>query len=400
MGKDIKMDEAVCYPRIKNIGLRGVTVADTQISMVDGIKGVLIYRGYEIGDLARNCTFEEIVHLLVMGQLPTATELEQTRACLAASRSLLANILAALRCHNVDSSSMDVLQSMVPFLAAQHAPANGDKEKIKGYALQLVAQLSTVVAAWGRRLKGLEPIAPDASLGHAANFLYMLNGVTPSAEDARTFDVCLILHADHTFNASTFAAREVASTRASLHAAVASAVGALSGELHGGANARVMEMLREIGDESKVEDYVQARLDGGERIMGMGHAVYQTMDPRAVILKELALGLEAKTGGAHYVALAEKVMEITQREMKLRKGTEIYPNVDFFSAGVYHSLGIPSELFTPVFAMGRVPGWCAHVIEEAFGEAQGKPALYRPKAEYVGDYCGPTGCELPALKER
>ncbi len=394
------MSENVCYPRVKNIGLRGITVADTQVSMVDGIKGVLIYRGYEIGDLTRNATFEEIVHLLVMGKYPTATQLEQTRARLAATRSLPAKVLDALRCHKADALPMDVVQSMVPFLATQVAPALNDKEAIRGHALQLVSQLATVVAAWERIRKGLEPVAPDSSLGHAANFLAMLNGVVPSAEDARVFDVCLILHADHTFNASTFAAREVASTRASLHASVAAAVGALSGELHGGANARVMQMLREIGDETKVEDYVRAKLDAGERIMGMGHAVYQTMDPRAVILKELALGLEAKAGGSHYVALAEKVMEVTQREMKARKDKEIYPNVDFFSAGVYHGLGIPSDLFTPVFAMGRVPGWCAHVIEEAFGEAQEKPALYRPKAEYVGDYCGPTGCELPTMKKR
>jgi citrate synthase len=394
------MSENVCYPRVKNIGLRGITVADTQVSMVDGIKGVLIYRGYEIGDLTRNATFEETVHLLVMGKYPTATELEETRARLAATRSLPAKVLDALRCHKADAFPMDVVQSMVPFLATQVAPALNDKEAIRGHALQLVSQLATVVAAWERIRKGLEPVAPDSSFGHAANFLAMLNGVVPSAEDARVFDVCLILHADHTFNASTFAAREVASTRASLHASVAAAVGALSGELHGGANARVMQMLREIGDETKVEDYVRAKLDAGERIMGMGHAVYQTMDPRAVILKELALGLEAKAGGSHYVALAEKVMEVTQREMKARKDKEIYPNVDFFSAGVYHGLGIPSDLFTPVFAMGRVPGWCAHIIEEAFGEAQEKPVLYRPKAEYVGDYCGPTGCELPTLKKR
>ncbi len=394
------MDEQVCYPRVKNIGLRGVTVADTQVSMVNGEKGELIYRGFQIGDLAKYCTFEEVVHLLVMGRLPNETELAEVTELMAGSRSVPANVLAALSCHEKDANPMDVLQSMVPYLASQSRPKGDDKDSIRARSVQLVSQLATVMAAWQRIRSGEEIVAPDPSLGHAANFLAMLTGEPSASEYAKVFDACLVLHADHTFNASTFAAREISSTRASLHASVAGAVGALSGELHGGANARVMAMLEEIGDESGVDSYVKAKLDEGDKIMGMGHAVYKTMDPRATILKELALDLEAKPGSPHYVALAEKVMEATQREMKARKGMDIYPNVDFFSAGVYHNLGIPTDFFTPVFALGRAPGWCAHIIEETFGEAQEKPAIYRPKAQYIGDYCGPTGCVLPPRDER
>jgi citrate synthase len=294
---------------------------------------------------------------------------------------------------------MDVLQGVVPFLA-DHDPdlELTDKPATQCQSERLTAQLPTVVAAWQRIRRGQPVLEPRADLDHAANFLYLLTGEEPSAKAAHVFDVCLILHADHTFNASTFAAREVASTRAHLYASVAAAVGALSGELHGGANTRVMEMLQQIDGVDAAAAFVRARLDAGERVMGMGHAVYKTVDPRAVILKALAQDLD--TPDTSWVEIAERVRETTQAEFRTRKGQEIYPNVDFYSAAVYYQLGIPPDLFTPVFAIGRVAGWCAHVIEEKFAEAQEKPALYRPKAEYIGDYCGPQGCAFVPLKER
>ncbi|GAB4284198.1 MAG: citrate synthase [Deferrisomatales bacterium] len=395
------MAEQVCYPRVKNIGLRGIPVADTKVSYIDGTRGELQYRGYRIQDLAAYSSFEEVAHLLVFDHLPSRTELQDFGARLRSVRAVPDAVLDALRLRPSEASPMDVLQGAVPFLA-DHDPrlAETSKEAVRAQAVRLTARLPTVVAAWQRIREGLPVLAPREDLGHAANFLYMLTGEPPDPEAARIFDVCLVLHADHTFNASTFAAREVASTRAHLYAAVCAAVGALSGELHGGANTRVMQMLREIGTPDKAEAYVRGRLDAGERIMGMGHAVYKTMDPRAAILKELALELGRRTGEAFWIEVAERVREATQAEIRARKGQEIYPNVDFYSAPTYYQLGIAPDLFTPVFAMSRTAGWCAHVIEEKFAEAQEKPALYRPKAEYVGDYCGPQGCTYVPLDRR
>ncbi|RMG90130.1 MAG: citrate (Si)-synthase [Candidatus Dadabacteria bacterium] len=393
--------EQVCYPRVKNVGLRGITVADTKVSFIDGTQGVLIYRGYRIEDLARYSTYEEVAHLLIHGHLPSKAELEAFCARLRAAREVPTAVVESLRLRPTSASPMDVLQGAVAFLA-DHDPDLGEttKEAVQAQAERLAARLPGVVAAWDRIRKG-EPVPePRDDLGHAAHFLYQLTGEVPDPETARLFDVCLLLHADHTFNASTFAAREVASTRAHLYAAVGAAVGALSGELHGGANTRVMAMLREIGSVEAAEAYVKARLDAGERIMGMGHAVYKTLDPRARILKEMALALAERTGDRHWLDIAERVREVTQREFQARKGTEIYPNVDFYSAPVYYQMGIEPDLFTPVFALGRVAGWAAHVIEEKFAEAQERPALYRPKAEYVGEYCGPQGCVYEPLEAR
>ncbi len=389
------MAENVCYPKVKNIGLRGITVADTMVSMVNGVDGILIYRGYDIRDLAKYCTFEETIHLLVKGTLPKASELAALKEKLAGLRALPEPVLKALSLMPAHAQPMDVLQATVPMLA-HWAPQGTDRATLEERALGIVAQMPTAVAAFNRLREGKAPVAPDPGLGHGENFLHMLNGKKSPAKHAHVFDVCLTLHADHTFNASTFAAREVASTRAHMHAAVSAGVGALSGELHGGANAKVMAMLKEIGELSNVESYVNAKLEAGDRIMGMGHAVYKTMDPRAVILKALALEMDA----GKYVEMGEAVMAATQKKFKELKGADIYPNVDFFSASVYDAMGIPTDVFTPVFAIGRAAGWCAHVLEEAFGLAQEKPVLYRPKAEYVGDYCGPTGCKLPSIDER
>jgi citrate synthase len=389
----------VCFPRVKNVGLRGIPVADTKVSYIDGVKGELQYRGFKIQDLARYASFAEVVHLLIYGDLPRAEQVAALGQRLSAARPVPEAVIASLRHHPTDASPMDVLQGVVPFLAGHDGELAGtDKATVQRQSERLVARLPTVVAAWQRIRTGQPVLAPRADLGHAANFLYLLTGEEPTEKAAHIFDVCLVLHADHTFNASTFAAREVASTRAHLYAAVTAAVGALSGELHGGANTRVMEMLQQIDGVAAAPGFVRARLDAGERVMGMGHAVYKTLDPRAAILKDLALGLD--TADNSWVEIAEAVRETTQEEFRRRKGQEIYPNVDFYSAAVYYQLGIPPDLFTPVFAIGRSAGWCAHVVEEKFAEAQEKPALYRPKAEYIGDYCGPQGCTFVPLGER
>ena len=396
------MSEQVCFPRVKNVGLRGIPVADTKVSYIDGLKGELMYRGYRIEDLARHSTYEEVAHLLIHGTLPSAGELAAFDRRLRASRAVPGSVVEALRQRPVSAAPMDVLQGAVSYLADHDPDLSGEEDRaaVRAQSERLTARLPTVVAAWHRIRSGLPVVAPRDDLSLAANFLYMVNGTEPDPETARLFDVCLLLHADHTFNASTFAAREVASTRAHLYAAVGAAVGALSGALHGGANTRVMAMLQELAAVENAEAYVKARLDAGDRVMGMGHAVYQTMDPRGTILKEMALELAERTGDRRWLDIAERVREVTQREFSARKGGEIYPNVDFYSAPVYFQMGITPDLYTPVFAMGRVSGWCAHVIEEKFAEAQEKPALYRPKAEYIGDYCGPQGCEFVPLDRR
>jgi citrate synthase len=300
---------------------------------------------------------------------------------------------------------MDVLQASVALLAVSDPDLlDESREANVRKAMRLISRLPVAVAAWHRIRQGLEPLPSDDSLSHAANFLWQLTGKKPDEGTARDFDICLILHADHTFNASTFACREVVSTQAHMYAGVAAGVGALSGSLHGGANARVMEMLRQVEAEVKAVDevgnWVQSRIDRGEKIMGMGHAVYKTYDPRATILKEMSLRLGDKTGHKHWYDLLTRIEDegIKAFESLGKMGIKI--NVDFYSGSVYAMMGIPVDIMTPVFAISRISGWCAHIIEEKFGEAQGKPALYRPQAEYVGDYCGPIGCEFKPLAER
>jgi citrate synthase len=227
----------------------------------------------------------------------------------------------------------------------------------------------------------------------------MLTGEEPDKEFAKDFDICLVLHAEHSFNASTFAAREVASTRAHMYASIAAAIGALSGELHGGANVKVMQALQEIGNVGNVEGWIKAKFDAGERIMGMGHAVYKTDDPRAKVLREMSKRLSVKLNSQWY-DITNKLEEVSKQEMKQRKDVEMFANVDLYSASVYYMMGIQLDLNTPIFAIARIAGWAAHVIEEKFAEAQPKPILYRPAATYVGRYCGPMGCEYTPISKR
>ena len=385
---------------VKNTGLRGVTVADSAISFIDGEKGILIYRGYRIEDLADNSTYMETVYLLLYGALPTVEQLADFSARVKAVREVPGFVLDAMRLLPQHANPMDVLQACVPLLAMIEERNEAiDRQASLNRAIGLIARMPTLVAAWHRIRNGQPVLPPDGSLDHAANFLWMLQGKKPDPITARDFDVCLVLHADHTFNASTFAAREVVSTRASMYAGVAAALGALSGSLHGGANAKVMQMLLELEHEPDIEGWVTRQLDQGQVIMGLGHAVYKTGDPRAAYLKKMGQRLGERTGGA-WQQISQRIEE-TALSIFAREGkTTIKPNVDFNSAPVYHLMGIPMDLMTPVFAVSRVTGWCAHIIEELFADAQGKPALYRPKAQYVGNYCGPMGCVYSPPEKR
>jgi len=386
---------------VKNIGLRGVTVADTKVSFIDGQQGVLIYRGYRIEELAERSTFMETAYLLLNGRLPDSRELTEFESQVTASRPVPDYVYECLRLLPKDAVPMDVLQALTPLLAMSDPDLFDEgREANVRMAQRLIARLPVVTAAWHRISRNLEPLPSDDSLSHAANFLWQLTGRKPDEEMARDLDCCLILHADHTFNASTFACREVCSTRAHMYAAVAAGIGALSGSLHGGANARVMAMLLDLESEKDVDQWIRTRIDSGKRIMGMGHAVYKTMDPRAKYLKEMATRLGRKTGMEKWDKLSKQVEEVAVAEFDRRGKTQIRPNVDFYSAPVYHMMGIATSLFTPIFAISRVAGWCAHVIEEKFAEAQEKPALYRPQAEYVGQYCGLMGCGYEPLHKR
>ena len=383
----------------KNIGLRGIEVADTKISNIDGEKGRLIYRGYDILDLTENSTFEETAYLLLYDKLPNKPQLDEFNSKLLEARYIPKQMQKNMGNWRKDADPMDMLQAFVSALAGYYDEEFSNKDASYDKAINLIAKVPTIVASWQRIRNGLEIVDPDSSLSHAANFLYMMSGEKPDPAVEKIFDTCLILHADHTFNASTFTARQVASTRAHMYSASSAAIGALSGELHGGANTEVMKMLLEIKEIDKVQPWIKEKMGQGERIMGMGHAVYRTYDPRAQVLKELSRKLADKTNEPWF-DMTEKIETSTISEMKIQKDKDIYPNVDLYSASIYYMLKIPVDLNTPIFAISRVVGWAAHIIEEKFAEAAPKPALYRPKATYIGKYCGPDGCEYKTLDLR
>ncbi|HYZ65239.1 MAG TPA: citrate/2-methylcitrate synthase, partial [Nitrososphaeraceae archaeon] len=309
-------------------------------------------------------------------------------------------LLASMNNRLRTARPMDVLQSSVCELADYDPDLDDDtKEANINRAINLISKIPTIVAAWERIRNNKEIVTPASEENHASNFLYMLSGTKPHPKEAKIFDICLILHAEHSFNASTFAAREIASTRAHMYSCIGGAIGALSGELHGGANVQVMKMLLEINDPSNVERWVKNRLGTGGRIMGMGHAVYKTTDPRSEVLSRLSKILSTRKKTPWY-EITEKVERITQQYMMDVRKQAIYPNVDLYSAALYHDMNIPTDLNTPIFAISRIAGWSSHVIEEKFAEAAPKPALYRPKALYVGRYCGPMGCEYTPLADR
>ncbi len=389
-----------CQP-ILNTGLRGFKVASTRVSDVDGTVGRLIYRGFLVQDLAEKVSFEEVVYLLLYERLPQKIELENFNRQLVAERQIPPEVIAALETRPKDALSMDILQAAVALLA-HHDPdtMKNSPEAALRMGIKLIAKFPTIVAAWDRIRNNKKPLDPDPELGHAANFLYMLNGTIPDNELTGFFDTCLVLHAEHSFNASTFSARQVASTRAHMYSAVAAGVGSLSGELHGGANTRVMEMLLDIGSVDKVEAYVNNLLDTGGIIMGLGHAVYKTDDPRAHILAPMSKKLGERIGEPKWYEMSKILEKKGKEAFRQRKGRDIFVNVDFYSAALYYYMGIPTDIFTPIFAIARISGWAAHVIEEQFGGAAAKPVLYRPDSEYIGDYCGPDVCAFVPMDAR
>ncbi len=385
-----------------NTGLRGVTIASTKISDVNGDIGKLVYRGYLAKDLAGKVCFEEVVHLLVHEKLPDREELKQIRAALAAERTVPPEIIETLKLSPKNALAMDVLQAAVSLLAL-HDPdvyTEDSREATLRMGIRLIAKFPVILAAWERIRNGKEPVASNPELGHAADFLYMMTGEIPDPEVAGFLDTCLVLHAEHSFNASTFAAREIASTRAHIYAAIGGAVGSLSGALHGGANTRVMRMLKEIGTVENIDAYITRELESGGKIMGLGHAVYKVDDPRALILAPMSRKMGERAGDTKWYDMSRTLEEKAKAAFKKHKDMDIFVNVDFYSASLYHYMGIPSDLFTPVFAVSRIAGWVAHVLEEQFAEAAPKPMLYRPESEYVGDYCGPEECVLEPIEKR
>jgi citrate synthase len=357
-------------------GLEDVVAATSAICYLDGDRGVLAYCGYDIHELARQATFEEVCYLLWHRRLPTRAELGDLQSQLAAGRQLPDGVVRVMRMLP-SSDGMDLLRTLTSVLSHYDRDA-GDNSPQANYrkAVRLTAQLGTIVAAMGRMAKGQGLIEPDPVLGHAANFLYMLTGDRPSGLATRAFDVALILHADHELNASTFAARVAAATLTDIHSAIVGAIGALKGPLHGGANAEVMKMLLDIGADApveKAEEVVRAKLARKEKIPGFGHRVYHTEDPRATHLRQMSKDLGQRAGMPIWYEMSQRIEALVKAEKKLN------PNVDFYSASTYHALGIATDLFTPIFAVSRISGWTAHVLEQYANNR-----LIRPRAEYIG----------------
>jgi citrate synthase len=353
-------------------GLEGVTAATSGISSIIGT--TLTYRGIDINELAEHSTFEETTYLLWNGNLPSAEQLQAFKQDLARNRELTPNLIEFMRGFPRDANTMVSLRTAISALAFYDPLAgNMSQEANHKKAIELLAKFPTIVAALQRLREGREPVKPDPSLDEAANFLYMLKCERPSPQYARIMDVALILHADHEFNASTFAARVAASTLSDLHSAVVAALCTLKGPLHGGANEQVMKTLEAVGSVEQVPAYVHDALERRERIMGFGHRVYKEGDPRARWLKKLSGELAEATGESKWYQMSSRMEDEVVRE----KG--LLPNVDFYSASVYTYLGIPRDLFTPIFAVSRVAGWLAHVLEQYADNR-----LIRPRAEYIG----------------
>lgn len=358
-------------------GLEGIPCAASSVSFIDGIAGILEYRGYDITTLANHGTFEEVAYLLLYGELPKKDELVAFDAELRANRVLKYPVLDIIKSLPSTGHPMKAIQAGVAVLGAFYPVGdlnNAHEQRLA--SVRLIAQLPTVVAAFHRARQGDEPIAPNVELNHATNFLYMLDGQIPSAVISRTLDIAMILHMEHTMNASTFTGRVVASTLADPYAVVSSAIGSLTGPLHGGANERALEELREIPSVDAVDEIITGKIERKDKIMGLGHRVYKTTDPRSTLLQGLCAGVFAERGSAEIFDIARKVEEIATGKLG-HKG--IFPNVDFYSGILYDAMGIPSDLFTPIFAVARVVGWLAHWKEQLIGNR-----IFRPTQIYVG----------------
>jgi|ERR1035437_1336680 citrate synthase len=355
-------------------GLRGVVAAQSAIGDVNGEQGILIYQGYNIHDLAEHSTFEEVVFLLWNGRLPKEEELKSLTAEIRANYNAPPAVIAMMKQFPKDADPMDVLRTAISSLDFYDKDGHGtDREPALRAAIRLTAQMGTIAAAWDRIRNGKDVIAPDSSLSIAANFLYMLRGERADADEERMFDVCLMLHADHELNASTFTTRVVSGTLAGMYGAVTAGIAALAGPLHGGANTNVMKMLIEIDDPSKVDAWVDKALEEHRKIMGIGHAVYKTEDPRATWLRKYSRHMGEKKGELKWFEMSQRIEQL----MLEKKG--MFPNVDFYSASTYYLMGIPLDLYTPIFAVSRISGWTGHILEQ-----YGHNKLIRPRAEYIG----------------
>jgi citrate synthase len=367
-------------------GLEGVVAAQSSIGDVDGTNGVLIYQGLDIHDLAEHSTFEETIYLLWHGRLPKRDELDALRAELSSVMKLPREVIELMRSFPREAEPMDALRTAVSALAFyDEGTRDLSREGALRTATRLTAQLPVVVANFGRMREGKELVEADPSLNIASNFLYMLKGERSNEREARLFDVCLILHADHELNASTFTARVIAGTLADMYGAVTGAIAALSGPLHGGANTNVMKMLLEIGSPDRAEEWLADALASKKKIMGFGHRVYKTEDPRSVWLRRFSKEVGEERGETRWFGILERLRELMFASKKL------YPNVDYYSGSVYYQMGIPLDLFTPIFAVSRISGWTGHILEQYANNR-----LIRPRAEYIG----PRGVKYVPIEER
>ena len=369
-------------------GLEGIIANSTRLSAVIGDKGQLIYCGYDINELAGKVSYEEVVYLLWNNKLPTREELERCQDTLRSERQLPQDIIDFLKKAPKKAEPMDVMRTAVSMLGVydpeMDKPATPEINKQR--ARSITAKIGVIAAYFHRAREGkdLPPVRED--LGEAAHFLYLMTGEEPSKEAADTLNVAFVLHADHGMNASTFSARVTIATLSDIYSAITSAIGTLKGPLHGGANEGVIHMLKEIGSEENVDAYIEKKLANKEKIMGIGHRVYKTLDPRAPHLQKMAIKLSAQLGDPKWINMSERIAKLMKEKKNLNA------NVDFYSATVYYSLGIPTDLFTPVFAIARCSGWCAHVLEQLEDNR-----LYRPLSEYVGE---PVGKKVLPLNER
>jgi citrate synthase len=373
-------------PTAVSKGLEGIVAAKTRLSDVRGDVGQLIYCGYDINELAGKVSYEEVVHLLHHGSLPTQKELSEMKATLAGFRELPKGVIDIIQKLPKDTPPMHVLRTGVSVLGCFDTAAEDDSMHAqRRKALRLIAQIPVITAYFHRYRQNLPLVHPDASLGEAANFLYMMDGVKPSAEKESTMDMCYVLHADHGMNASTFSARVTIATLSDIYSAITSAIGTLKGPLHGGANEGVIKMLQEIGTLENVDPFVEDCLAQKKKIMGIGHRVYKVLDPRAPHLKRMAQILSSKLGEPKWIQMSERIAAL----MLERKS--LHANVDFYSATVYYSLDIPTDLFTPIFAIARTSGWTAHILEQLADNR-----LIRPQSEYTG----PVGLTVVPVDQR
>lgn len=374
-------------------GLEGVVAVQSSICFIDGGAGRLVYRGYEIGDLVEHATFEEVAYLLWDGELPNRQQLAGLRKDLGASAALPPHVHSLLKDLPRQTQPMDALRTAVSAVAATDPDLeNNDRAADRRKAIRVASQLPAIVAAFHRLRNGQQPIAPDPTLSIAANFLYMLNGKKPHDTLSRVLDAALVLHAEHGMNASTFAARVTAATMADLHAAITSACAALKGPLHGGANQDVMHLLLSCGDAESAERKVREMLAQNQKVPGFGHRVYRTFDPRAHFLRKMSKQLGEAAGNTKWYEMSERLIPILKDTPNAEgKPRNLNPNVDFFSASTYYTMGIPLDLFTPIFAIARVAGWTAHVMEQ-----HEHNRIIRP----TDDYTGPFGKKVVPIDQR